>query len=61
MRLRIRSFQAAEERFHNGIVASAHARLEVMSLTESPEVVASVLIALARVHDHPPVRFPAQQ
>lgn len=64
MRLRIRSFfQTAEERFRDGVVPTlappAHAWLEVMSLTEATKVVAAVLTALVRAHDHPPVRFPA--
>ena len=50
-------FQAAEERFSNGIVpavaTTAHAGIELVCFAEPDPVVASVLRALVRVHDDP--------
>jgi hypothetical protein len=49
-------FQAAEERFGNGIIpavaASTHARLQMMCATETKPVVAAVLRSLIRMDDH---------
>src|SRR3954467_15386712 len=56
-------FQAAEERLRDGIVPAiappAHARFQVMIQAKAPEVIATVLTALVRVYDDPPVRSPA--
>lgn len=48
--------QAAEERFHHGIVSTlafaAHAGIQAMGLTKPLEVIAAVLAALIGMHSH---------